>query len=108
MTHWQRLAEARIREWLQKPATERDAGGSPDGAVAPLEMQLLEDIIRLHETAAAAAEPAEADALRAQAASIETRLLIILEDSGRPLAAQHFGRLLQEIRSGSVAGRSQT
>ena len=107
-TPWQRLAEARIREWLQKPVQERDAGGSPAASVTPLELQLVEEIVRLHEAVAAAASPAQRDALRKDAASVETRLLVLLETSGRPLAAQHFGRLLQEIRSQRGAQRKPT
>jgi hypothetical protein len=98
MTPWQRLAEARIREWQQKPAAERDSRATPDEPFAPLERQLLEEIIRLYHLAAAADRPGEAAALRRQAADHETHLMIILESSGRPLAAQHFSRLLQEIR----------
>jgi len=102
MTPWQKLAEARIREWQRKPAAARDRGVQPEAAVTPLEMQLLEEVMRLHEMAAAAKEPATADALRRQATGVETRLLIVLESSGRPLAAQRFGALIQEMRSGAA------
>ena len=99
---WKRLAEARIREWLRKPASERLAGNPWEGAVVPLELQLLEEVVRMHEAAASAEDRGEANTLRQQAAALETRLLVVLENAGRPLAAQHFAALLQEIRNGAA------
>jgi len=107
MDAWKRLAEARIQEWLRQPVSERQEASSPEGAVAPLELQLLEDIVRLHAAAASAEDMEQANTLRQQAAALEMRLLVVLEASGRPLAARHFAKLLQEIRSGvAAAGRA--
>jgi hypothetical protein len=102
---WEKLAEARIREWLARPAHDRPGAAIAGGPVLPLELQLLEDVLRLRDEAAACADPAESDALRRQATDLETRLLIVLESSGRPLAAQHFAQLFLEIRRG-VTGRA--
>lgn len=50
-------------EWLQKPEPVRDAGGSGTAAVTPWEMQLLQEIVELYETAEAEDAPAQRDAI---------------------------------------------
>jgi hypothetical protein len=96
---WERIAEARVQEWLRRPAKDRVASASQDGPTAPLEVQLLDDILRLLSEAAACVDESQAGELRRQADALQTRLLIVLEGSGRPLAAQHFARLLAEART---------
>ena len=98
MPSWDRLAEARIQEWLHRPAGQRptsaDAGVDP-----PLEVQLLQDILQLYtEAVAATNEAARSEALK-RASQEETRLFILLEKSERPLAAQHLASLLMRARA---------
>ena len=98
MPSWEQLAEARIQEWLRRPAEQR---GSPaDAAIdPPLEVQLLQDVLQLYsEAMAATSAEAKAEALR-RASSEETRLFILLEKSDRPLAAQHLASLLMKARA---------
>jgi hypothetical protein len=98
MPSWEQLAEARIQEWLHRPADQRttaaDAGVDP-----PLEVQLLQDVLQAYsEARAATTEAARAEALR-RASSEETRLFILLEKAERPLAAQHLAGLLMKARA---------
>ena len=98
MPSWDQLAEARIQEWLHRPAAQRpsaaDAGVDP-----PLEVQLLQDILQLYtEALAAKSAAARSEALR-RASQEETRLFILLEKSDRPLAAQHLAALLMKARA---------
>jgi hypothetical protein len=94
---WERIVEARVQEWLNRPAKERERPAS-EGPVAPLEVQLLHDVLGLLEEARSCDDDAKAAGLRRQADAIQTRLMVVLEDSGRPLTAQHFARVLQEAR----------
>ena len=99
MPSWEQLAEARIQEWLRRPAGER--GGAPADALIdpPLEVQLLQEILGLYSEARAAKNPeAKAAALR-RASSEETRLFILLEKAERPLAAQHLAAMLMKARA---------
>ena len=97
MTHWEKLAEARIREWLERPARDRAGGAFAGGPVLPLELQLLEELLELHARTESA-DATEAAALRRRASNLEIRLLVMLETSGRPLAAQRFAELLTALR----------
>ena len=94
---WERIAEARVQEWLRRPAKERDRPPT-QGPVTPLEVQLLHDVLGLLEEARSCDDGTKAAGLRRQADAIQTRLMVVLEDSGRPLTAQHFAKVLQEAR----------
>jgi 23S rRNA pseudoU1915 N3-methylase RlmH len=98
MDPWTMLAEARMQEWLRRPAKERETAETEGLPVAPIEVQLVEDARALHAQARGARDPVEAARLRAEAAQIETRIMVLLEQSGRPLAAQQFARVLAEER----------
>ncbi|MFO0563002.1 MAG: hypothetical protein U0269_33585 [Polyangiales bacterium] len=94
-----KLAEARIREWQSRPEKEREA--KSDGELvrpAPLEVQLFDEARTLYEKARKSADAVEAAAMREKAAGIETRIMVLLEESGRPLAAQQFAKMLAEER----------
>ncbi len=95
---WERIVEARVQEWLHRPAKERERVAS-EGPVAPLEVQLLQDALGLLEEARFCGDDVKAAELRKQADCVQTRLMVVLEESGRPLTAQHFARVLQEARS---------
>jgi hypothetical protein len=99
MDPWSKLAEARIQEWMKRPAKEREAPHHEALTPAPLEVQLLEDARALYAQARAADDADDAARLREAAAQIETRILVLLEGSGRPLAAQQFARMLTEERA---------
>ncbi len=98
MPSWEQLAEARIQEWLHRPADQRPTSAD-SGVDPPLEVQLLQDILQLYSEAMAATSPeARNEALR-RASSEETRLFILLEKQDRPLAAQHLAGLLMKARA---------
>jgi hypothetical protein len=90
---WEKLAEARIREWQARPADGRCAPATSDSG-PPLELQLLEQALQLREQARATTDPAERSQLNQRSREAETRLLVLLERSGRPLAARRFAELL--------------
>lgn len=99
MDIFSKLAEARIREWQQRPEKEREAKAEGEGVnPAPLEVQLFDEARALYAKAQKSADAAEAAELRERAARIETRIMVLLEESGRPLAAQQFARMLAEER----------
>ncbi|MBL8679727.1 MAG: hypothetical protein JNK05_11205 [Myxococcales bacterium] len=101
MDFFSKLAEARIREWMQRPESER-AKSAPAGEAgtdaAPLEVQLFDEARALYEAARRSDDPDARRALVERAASIETRIMVLLEESGRPLAAQQFAKMLADER----------
>jgi hypothetical protein len=94
---WDHVAEARIREWLMRPASERSSVPVAHDPALPLEIQLLQDVTQLDRMAAAAAGP-EATLLKTKADELMMRAMMILESQGRPLAAQHFAEQRQAAR----------
>ena len=101
MSVWDQLAEARIREWLQRPAAEREAATVPLEPGLPLELQLAREIAQLDRMAADADDPDDPDdaaALRGRASALMLQLMVLLEGQGRPLAAQHFAEQRQALR----------
>jgi hypothetical protein len=97
MSNWERLAEARIQEWLQRPPQQRSSGSREPEALS-LEAQLLDETLGLARDAAAEPEGPRRRALERAGAAVETRLLILLESTGRPLAAQRVAELLASAR----------
>lgn len=93
----EQLAEARIREWLERPAAERDAAAVPLDPAIPLEVQLMHDITEL-DRQALTANDVDAAALKRRASELMLRLMVILENDGRPLAAQRFAEERQARR----------
>ena len=98
MPSWEQLAEARIQEWLHRPAAERPTSAD-FGVDPPLEVQLLQGILQLYSEAMAATSPAARSEALKRASSEETRLFILLEKEERPLAAQHLASLLMKARA---------
>lgn len=94
-----KLAEARIQEWNRRPASERQVASPEALSLEPLEMQLLQDARALYARARSATDATEAERLRQEAAHLETRIMVLLEASGRPLAAEQFARMLLEART---------
>lgn len=87
------LAEARMLEWLRRPAHERDRAPEPADPAAPLEVQLFHDVGVLDDLARAVDDPAEAARLTAEADRLMMRVSMICETNNRPLAARHFESL---------------
>lgn len=102
MSAWTQLTEARIREWLARPLAERASGPAPDPAL-PLELQLWQEVTALD--GAAAAGPPDAAWHQRQADERMVRLLVLLEQEGRPLAAAHDAEQRRAQRSGSQVPR---
>jgi hypothetical protein len=94
------LAEARIREWLSRPEAERaQIEADAPAPVAPLEVQLYDEALALYARARQTHDEDERRALLERAARVETRLMVLLEESGRPLAAQKLAERLAQERS---------
>jgi len=98
MSDWEKLAEARIREWLRRPPEDRSPR-RPDDPCAPLETQLLDQALELSREARELPDGPDRKALLRQASAVETRLLILLESSGRPLAAARIAELLLQAKA---------
>jgi hypothetical protein len=97
MSDWEKVAEARIQQWLGR--TLPDGPSRDEGPTLPLETRLLDEALELTRDAFELPEgPARTAALR-RASEVETRLLILLETSGRPLAAMRVGELLAQARA---------
>jgi hypothetical protein len=87
------LAEARIREWQK--ARSANAPGTTTGSPAePLEVRLWNQIRALRDQARLAAGQQQSE-LRKKASALETQLLVLLETTGRPLAAVKVAEALQ-------------
>jgi hypothetical protein len=71
---------------------------SPPDPTIPLEVQLTQDIAELDRVAQTMTDPAEALVLTKKANELQMRLSIILEQQGRPLAAQHFAEQRRRTR----------
>lgn len=99
MTASDKLAEARIQEWLRRPEGDRPAAPSTTIDALPLELQLFQDALRLYEAAAAVADDAPRRALLQRAAGLQVRMNIVLESSGRHLTAGHLSDVLQAARA---------
>lgn len=100
MTNLNELAEAKIREWLERPPAERETTSPALEADLPLEVQLMVDIAQLDRLAHETQDRELAEAMTRKASELELRLMIVLENQGRPLAAQHFAAQRRALRQG--------
>lgn len=85
------LAEARIKEWQKRAPDQKDKGAEETLTITgpePLEVQLFKEIIALHKSAHKATEQVERHELLSKASGLQTQLMVVLEQSGRPLAAR--------------------
>lgn len=96
-----RLAEARIREW-QRERSPPQAAPPPDlrRSEEPLEVELLKRILEWRARARETQDPNEKSSLLKRAAAAQTQLLVLLETTGRPLAAQRIARELDQRTGG--------
>lgn len=83
------LTEARIREWLQRSPEERARAGSLATPGLPLEVQLQQEIRALDKLAATTIAD-DVSALTQRANQRMLQLMVLLENEGRPLAAQRL------------------
>lgn len=67
-----------------------------------MEAQLLGEVIALREAAAVEQDPAAGEHLRTTARNRELQLMLLLETSGRPLAARALAERLAAIPSSST------
>lgn len=88
-----------MRDWDQR--VREGTAPPPPEATAPaegLEVQLWREILALHELAGERTGPARAEA-RSRARDRETQLWVLLERTGRPLAAARLQATLAGLRA---------
>lgn len=100
MAQFLHLTEARIRDFNRRkeagetrPAAERDEGGS-------LESMLFDEVVELQRQLRRANDSRRAAELRQRIRSLETRILVSLESSERPLMARIMAERLRELSRG--------
>lgn len=99
MSSWEKLAEARIQEWLRRPRKDQPRQRDAAGPLVPLETQLLDEALELaREAHELPAGPGRTGVIR-RGAAVELRLLVLLESTGRPLAAQRVAELLAHAKA---------
>jgi len=85
------LVEARIREWQERSPEEKQQAAEHAVTITgdePLEVQLFKEVIALRKAAQKTPEQAAKDELLAKAGKLQLQLMVVLEQSGRPLAAR--------------------
>ncbi|MDD2853562.1 MAG: hypothetical protein PHY09_16880 [Desulfuromonadaceae bacterium] len=96
------LTETRIREWQQRvPDTTQNMQETPSVPLSddPLEVQLFKEILTLlDKDSDEQTDSATRDELRAKAGLLETQLMVLLEQSGRPLAARQLAATINTHR----------
>ncbi len=96
------LTEARIREWQQRaPDTTKNKQDTPTVPLSddPLEVQLFKEILTLLDKSSdEQTDSATLHELRAKAGLLETQLMVLLEQSGRPLAARQLAATINKHR----------
>lgn len=97
---WDRLAEARIQEWLRKPEAERMASTAPSDPARPLELDLLDRIEKAIADERRAVDRAAAEKARARARDAETQLFALLDATGRSVLAPVLAARIAELRRG--------
>lgn len=99
MNPWNLLVEARIHEWRQRPEKPSRPDAVSGLSIPPLELQLLRDALERYEAAASAVDQASRAALVAEADALGTQLQVVLETTGRAMAARHFADQLLAARN---------
>lgn len=96
------LTEARIREWQQRePETSSNRQATSVGPLNddPFEVQLFKEILLLLDKGRA--EQVDHDTRREllnKAGQLETQLMVLLEQAGRPLAARQLAETINAHR----------
>jgi hypothetical protein len=99
------LAEARIREW-QKARSANSSAAIAGSPAEPLEVRLWNQIQALRGQARVATGPQQ-DELRKTASALETQLLVLLETTGRPLAAAKMADALNSLAKSPAESRKR-
>jgi len=90
------LAEARIQDWIRRGRPHREAvEGFVDGGT--LEAQLLGEVIALKQAARSEPDEAARMHLQQEARKRQLQLSVLLERSGRPLAARALEERLAKL-----------
>lgn len=87
------MAEARIREWQQREPELTKSGFEDELVITgtePMEVQLFKEILLLHKEADKSTEQSDQNELLEKARKLQTQLMVVLEQSGRPLAARQL------------------
>lgn len=85
------LTEARIREWQQREPEQNKRGQEETLVISgtePMEVQLFKEILVLHKAAGKSPDQPDKQELLEKAGKLQTQLMVVLEQSGRPLAAR--------------------
>ena len=93
------LAEARIREWQERSPEQKEKEAEESLAIIgtePMEVQLFKEIIMLHKLADKATEQSEKNEILIKANKLQIQLMEVLEQSGRPLAAQQVSENIRQ------------
>jgi hypothetical protein len=92
------LTEARIREWQERsPEQKKEAEESlAITGTEPMEVQLFKEIIMLHNLADKTTEQSEKKEILTKATKLQIQLMEVLEQSGRPLAAQQVSENIRQ------------
>jgi hypothetical protein len=104
MDMFDRLAEARIRDWQERGRPLASPGATSLGEAGNLETQLLAEIVALRAEARTVGDAAQQSALRKRARELKLQLMVLLESSGRPLAARQIERNLQAAEAPAGTG----
>lgn len=92
------LAEARIRDWQRRKNAGEVDTNPVEARGESMESQLLQRIVAL-TAQAAQAQGEERSQLEKSAREVETRLMVILESNGLPLAARRIATELARLRT---------
>ncbi len=93
MSMFDKLAEARIRDWQRRGCPNRKQALDSCGG-GNLESQLLQEIVALRAAAKKEADERVRAEVLEQARKLKVQLVVLLERTGRPLAARKIeGRL---------------
>lgn len=84
------MAEARIREWQQRETDPKKTGDNTLVITGnePMEVQLFKEILVLHKAAGNLPDSQQQQELLEKARQLQIQLMVVLEHSDRPLAAQ--------------------
>lgn len=91
-----RLAEARIQDWIRR-GRPHPKELATDLQGTSLEAQLLGEILALRQSASTEDRPDARAHLLREASKRQTQLFVLLERSGRPLAAKALADRLQAL-----------
>ena len=102
------LVDARIREWQERSPEQKSrevAEALVITGTEPMEVQLFKEIIMLHKSAGKISDQSEQNEVLETANKLQVQLMVVLEQSGRPLAAQQVAenirQHLSEVNSAS-------